>query len=66
LLNRESSAGARWIHEINFRRLPDCAHRQHTDVRVYTRRGNEGHIGAGSANHRWQIVVPAADGTTLG
>jgi bifunctional non-homologous end joining protein LigD len=68
--------GERWIHEIKFDGYRVQTHLQHSEVRIYTRRGHDWtkrfkkaaedawHIDAGSAIIDGEIVVPASDGTT--
>src|ERR1700710_817173 len=69
-------SGERWIHEIKFDGYRVQVHLANTEVKVFTRNGQDWthrfkkiasdawHIGAGSAMIDGEIVVPAADGTT--
>jgi bifunctional non-homologous end joining protein LigD len=69
-------SGERWVHEVKFDGYRVQVHLRDAAVKVFTRRGNDWtnrfrkiagdawHINAGSAIIDWEVVVPAADGTT--
>jgi bifunctional non-homologous end joining protein LigD len=71
-----SPKGTRWIHEIKFDGYRVQVHLANTEVKVFTRRGNDWtkrfgkiasdswHVGAGSAIIDGEVVAPSEDGTT--
>jgi bifunctional non-homologous end joining protein LigD len=70
-------SGERWVHEIKFDGYRVQVHLRDAAVKVFTRGGNDWtnrfrkisgdawHINAGSAIIDGEVVVPAADGTTV-
>ena len=71
-----SPKGTRWIHEIKFDGYRVQVHLANTEVKVFTRRGNDWtkrfgkiasdswHVAAGSAIIDGEVVAPSEDGTT--
>jgi bifunctional non-homologous end joining protein LigD len=69
-------SGERWVHEIKFDGYRVQVHIIHTEVKVFTRRGNDwskrfkkiasdaSRINAGSAIIDGEVVIPSTNGTT--